>query len=295
MRKAFTPLVLLAACGNSQTAPTGQVLATNACAHDQITVNSGYVAWLDSCNGSVDILAKSGGTPTILASGGVIASALAVDEQFAYFGELDNIKRVPLSGGTPTELANVEENLSTGLADQFAIDSANLYASNGTSLLQMPKDGSAPFQAIGTSEIGARIIADSNAIYWAMVSAIHKLAKSDGAVDQQLVVLDRPDNFLYEPISLTATDLFYIDNQLYAIPTAGGAPIVVDSNAGGQPGLATDATYAYWAQGNTVVRGDDTGAIDQLAFSQDGVNGIAVDADSVYYADIDGQLFRADL
>jgi hypothetical protein len=301
MRKGYLPLflvlplVLPAACGNnSPTAPPGQVLVSNACAHDQVAVNSAYVVWLDSCAGTVDVLAKSGGAPTILA-GGFDASTLVIDDQFAYVGDITNIKRVPLTGGTPSQVAAVEEDLATGLADQYTVDSANLYASNGVSLLQMPKDGSAPFQAIGTSEIGARIVADSDAIYWAMVSAIHRLSKTKGAEDQQLVVLDRPDNFLYEPLAVTSTSLFYIDNQLYAIPKAGGAPVVVDSNAGGQPGLATDTQYAYWAQGNTLVRGDETGAIDQLAFSQDGINGIAVDAASVYYADIAGQLFRADL
>lgn len=294
MRMGYLPVVLLAACANSPTAPPGQVLVSNACAHDQVAVNSAYVAWLDTCGGTVDVLAKSGGTPTILASG-FDASALVIDDEYAYFGDVTDIKRVPLSGGTPTQIASVEEDLSTGLADQFTVDTTNLYASNGVSLLEMPKDGSAPFQAIGTSEIGARIVADSDAIYWATIDTIQRLSKVKGAADQQLVVLDRPDNFLYEPIAVTSTSLFYVDNQLYAVPKAGGAPVIVDSNAGGQPGLATDTQYAYWAQGDTVVRGDETGAVDQLAYSQDGIFGIAVDDSSVYYADIAGQLFRADL
>jgi hypothetical protein len=298
MRMGYLSLVLsfvvFGACANSPTAPPGQVLVSNACANDQIAVNSAYIAWLDTCGGTVDVLAKSGGSPTILA-GGFDASALVIDDQCAYVGDIANIKRIPLSGGTPSQVATVEEDLSTGLADQYTVDTTNLYASDGNSLLQMPKDGSAPFQAIATSEIGARIVSDSDAIYWAMVSAIHRLAKNDSAVDQQLVVLDRPDNFLYEPIALTSTSLFYIDNQLYSIPKTGGAPVVVDANAGGQPGLATDTQYAYWAQGNTVVRGDETGAMNQLAYSQDGIFGIAVDDTSVYYSDVAGQLFRADL
>jgi hypothetical protein len=294
MWKAFTPLVLLAACSNSPTAPAGQVLVSHACANDQVAVNSTYVAWLDTCGSTVDLLPKAGGAPMTLA-GGFSASVLLLDEQYAYFGDFNNIERVPLSGGAATQLASVEEDLATGLADQVAVDSTNLYASNGVSLLQMPKDGRTAFQPIATSEIGARIIVDNDAIYWAMTSAIHRLAKTQGSTDQQLVVLDRPDNFLYEPIAVTATSLFYIDNQLYAIPKQGGAPVVVDTNAGGQPGLATDSQYAYWAQGNTLVRGDETGTTDQLAFSQDGIDGIAVDGTTAYYSDISGQLLSVDL
>jgi hypothetical protein len=299
MRKAIPASIILgaslAACASNPTAPSGQLLATNACAHNQVAANGAFIAWFDSCGDTLDVMPvdqSSGVTALASTKGGTV---LVLDDQYAYYGELDNIERIPLAGGAPTQLATVEESLASGLADQIAVDSGNLYTSNGTSLLEMPKNGDTPFRSIATSEIGARIIVDSDAIYWAMVSAIHRMSKIQGSVDQTLVVLDRPDNFLYEPLAATTTMLFYVDNELFAIPKQGGAPVVVDPNAGGQPGLATDADYAYWAQGNTVVRGDQTGMIDQLAYSQDGVGGIAIDTTSVYYSDEAGQLFRADL
>jgi hypothetical protein len=296
MRKTMAlGLVVFGACtSDNPTAPQGKVLASNACAHNQVAVNSAFIAWFDSCGDTLDVLPKAGGAPAALV-GTAGGSVLVLDDQYAYFGDLDNIKRVPLAGGAATQLTKVEEELTSGLADQLAIDSTKLYSSNGTSLLAMPKDGSAPFETIAPSEIGARIIVDTDAIYWAMVSAIHRMAKTEGSTDQTLVVLDRPDNFLYEPLGLTATTLYYIDNQLYAIPKTGGAPVVVDPHAGGQPGLATDSNYAYWAQTNTLVRGTETGTIEPLAFSPDGIEGIAVDASSVYWADGGGQLLRQEL
>lgn len=155
-------------------------------------------------NGAVKKVPTSGGATTVLASGLGGPAALAIDATSVYFtlaGSLGKIMKVPLAGGTPVTLCaqpataaievdahdvywgdlalsdNVGKipigggtttSLATGLVTGLALDSTNLYWSDGNvkGLLKVPIGGGTPSTIWTGSDAPFGLVVDATNLYW---------------------------------------------------------------------------------------------------------------------------------
>jgi len=108
---------------------------------DRLVLDDAYVYWptvgVDG-TGSISRVEKTGGAPTLVASGLAQPTSLAVDDQNVYFAttssSVGGIARVPKSGGDVEVLASCLD-----APVELVIDSTSVYFTSGTSVYALPK------------------------------------------------------------------------------------------------------------------------------------------------------------
>ncbi len=124
-----------------------------------------------------DIIARTGtSSPTTLASGQTLACALRVDALSAYWAtqtQPAKIVTVPLSGGTPTTLASVNDVVG------LAIDAQNLYWTefSAGNVVKMSKAGGTPTVLASHQPATAAIAVDDTFVYW--INGVGDIVASD--------------------------------------------------------------------------------------------------------------------
>ena len=191
-------------------------------------------------------------TPTVLASGVISPSGIAVDNTYVYFGEgsagTSTIRKVPKAGGTVTTIV-------AGLNSVYrlTLDANNIYWTDiaGGLIQSIPKTGGSPTTLATDPSAPGGIAVDSQNVYWT-----------------EMVV---PGNVVAAPI--------------------GGGPVTYLGLAVNTPGLATDGTFVYWTESAYAVGQVNSNYIGKGSIPSTLASGLfapydlVMDSTSVYWVD----------
>ena len=223
-----------------------------------MAIRDGALYWSGSNGVYRRDLGGAGGSATKIAGSSSADRAIAVDSNFVYWSSGSSIRKVPLAGGTATDVATGTDAL------YLATDGTNVYWSDfdmqGGAFVMAPVGGGTPtVLATGLSNPGD-ITVDATNVYFANSSTLFgtKFWKVPRGGGTPVMVALSPDFGAYE-IAVDATDIYWAGyNRIGKAPIAGGSVTTFATGQLGAMSIAVDATNVYWL--NT-----DGGALMKLA------------------------------
>jgi len=233
-----------------------------------IALDDTHVYWN---RGGIRRVAKSGGAAELI-DGSTDACGLAVDAEALFYttgctqGPVDrprfSVVRVPKSGGAAVELASSQGELSR----QIAVDSRYAYWLSGGSLTRRRKDAMEPAESVGDQHAktdggweGALAVRGGVA-YWSGANGIFRtpvdgeLAKAPSerlSSDTGVGVLAPDERDLYWLVNSTSDGEPPATCTVCRAPLGGGDAETVHEGDYMQ-GLAVDASFVFWSEGDTV-------------------------------------------
>jgi hypothetical protein len=223
---------------------------------DDVAVRGSQLYWLD---GDVMTAPVDGGSPSVLVT--TQARSLAVDDVSLYWTDTTSVLSVPMSGGTPAQLASSQINPGA-----IAVDDTYVYwADISTGDIQrVPKQGTgAAPTTLSTGAHAAGLASDGVTLFW----------------------LDVPPSLK--------------NSAVMSVPIAGGTASTVASGFDGGITLALDGVYVYWTCRAGVLRAPKSGGTaTTLVSSQPTQNlyGLALGASGMYWTEsLSGNVMREDL
>jgi hypothetical protein len=169
---------------------TSTTLASDFSSASNMTADATNVYVSDyALSGRIAKIPVGGGTETTLASGQIYPYTIVVDGSFVYWVNYGNVifsptfsvtgaalMRVPVAGGTPTQLAASADDLH-GLV----VDASYVYYTSRSEVRKVPKAGGAPIVLAGGLDFPFQIVQTATSLYWtnysASTGAILRLAK----------------------------------------------------------------------------------------------------------------------
>ena len=286
------------ACGHSCTeAPTptcaggycASALGSTGFTGARLAVDATNVYWTTTA--AVMQAPIAGGSATTLASG-QLAQAVAVDATNVYFTSSlvgAALLSVPIGGGTARTLS------STFGGNHIAVRAGYVYGTlgnaggaTGPAVGKLPTSGGTPVSLGSSPEALTGLTVDATNVYWATESAVMKAPIAGGGTTTTLVSGNG------SPLTVDTNNVYYGFHGLGGSNTYG--PVLELSLAGGMPttlatgmhmidGIAVDAANVYWADNSgSVLRVPiGGGAVTTLATKQVFGGDIAVDATHVYW------------
>ncbi len=292
MRIPLAIALLVAACGGEEREEREE-LAPGLCADQMVTAGAVLFAldqdalWRVPLNGV--------GAPTRAGDINLDSSALLVqDDGYLYVNSVDEVVRVPKSGGSPEPLYAARPDPS-GLT----ITGATLFWREGTAILEAPAAGGAVSTAIADAP-GGRLAADADRVYWTSGPELWSATRAGGVMALVGTAGDDLRDLAVDESDVWAT--IYNDEDEHGIylvrfPKAGGDPQQFFEESfldvfRGTSALVVTSTEVFWAGSHS--RDDTRGA---YAIAKGGGSprvvvsglqrpgGLAVDEDYVYVAD----------
>jgi len=258
-----------------------------------IAVDANNVYWTNNYinGGKVMQVAKTGGTPILLAQTGG-PSDVAVDATYVYFGQTNGsgLYRVPIGGGTVDTLTQSPN------ANAIAIDSNNLYTVGGGSVWQEAKAGGTA-QLLISAEGGAlRIAVDASYVYFTEAlnpGFVKRLPIGGNTLTTLVSNLNQPQGIAVDANFVYLTTLA---GELSKVPLAGGTVTPIATGLNAPSSIALDSTTIYWVNSATFQQGQGSimkvplsgGTPTVLAAGLDTPYGIAIDATYVYWTNMIG-------
>jgi hypothetical protein len=269
------------------------VVVGDACTPDSLAVDDTSIYWVSLCNGgSINSISKTTGVRTVLVSSEPQAWAIAIDSDSVYWEHVDTIVKVAKSGGTPIVLASGVAS-PDGQPKTLLVDDLAVYWSNAgdDALMTVPKDGGAPPRRIATSSCIPIPALTSNYLYWLDCSTFYRQPLGGSSVER---LVDLGASSIDDFVVTDAALVYWIKapdgtDSLYSIgTTTAGAPTLIDGDVATGSVAITDGTFAYWWQGNAIVResinGGGAGTVVDVSASGF-VFDMAGDARDVYWVD----------
>jgi hypothetical protein len=268
-----------------------------------LVVNETSIYWMNAGGGTSPLpvgtvmsAPLAGGPATTLASDPNGAGPIALDGTNVYWADPAALMKVPLGGGSPTQVASV---LPWG-ANAFTVSPTSVYwtSQNPMGVSQVPLTGGSP-TVLSTDQSPVGIAVDATDVYWCDgVGSVMKMPLDGGTP----VTLASVKGLPCAQLTVDAANVYWTTSSLsqafsvMKVPLDGGTPVTLaPSNPGGTNGIAVDTTRVYWTLITAPYRPDGGavmsvpiagGAATTLATGQAGIGGIAVDATSVYWADM---------
>jgi hypothetical protein len=181
-------------------APNADVAATAS--------DGSFVYWTDTVHGTLSRVAMDGSGVISLYSAQVIATPIALDDLYVYFGNGVSILRVAKTGGASTAIASAAGSASSLV---LGVDANNVYWSGGGTgapLYVAAKDGTgSPSRVTVPHGPIFSLFVDADALYFGDGQTVVRTAKTAGSVE---LPLSPPMN-------------------------------------GGPGGVVVDSSYVYWA------------------------------------------------
>jgi hypothetical protein len=238
----------------------------------------------------------AGGSAITLASG-QFAQAVAVDATNVYFtSSLINsaLVSVPIGGGTPRTVS------PTFGGNYIAVRAGYVYGTLGLgggtpTVGKLLTSGGTP-APLGLSPAALNGLAvDATNVYWGTASSVMKAPIAGGGTATPLVSVNG------SPVAVDASNLYYGFHGLgggntygpvLQLPLAGGTPTTLATGLHMVDGIAVDAANVYWADNSgSVLRVPiGGGAVTTLATKQVLCGDIAVDATHVYFTTVSAVL-----
>jgi hypothetical protein len=188
--------------------------------------------------------------------------AMARDDSYLYwvegrFPDPGVIKRIPLAGGSVTDVATV----TNGIVGNILINGSDLivteivypYPDNYRILKIATSDGSATILATrAQSPYPLKLTADATTLYWFDSAGIYSLPMSGGSVTTLATISGTPSD-----ITVDTSNVIWLENDgfvgsIFEIPKVGGTPSVMASDLFTPYGgvLTTSASKLYFTEGD---------------------------------------------
>ena len=119
-----------------------QLVSHPGCGSIDLVVASGTLYWTEQAKGTVNSIAVTGGTPTVIATGQSMPGPLAVDATAVYWGNAGDktVMKQPL----PTGAASIFVPANGDVVNALLVDSGVLYIGRGYSAQKIPTSGGTP-------------------------------------------------------------------------------------------------------------------------------------------------------
>ncbi len=158
--------------------PLAQEMLTSP---NRIAIDATYIYWSEDAGFSGDSVKRvalaGGGAIETLAANLSPVEDLEVDDANVYILADADLLKIPLAGGDAVPVV-------VGLGSSFVLDGEQVYATNGTTVVQVAKSGGNPTTLATGQTSATSIIVDATTIYWldrgsllAPDGAVRKLAK----------------------------------------------------------------------------------------------------------------------
>jgi hypothetical protein len=147
---------------------------------DAFTIDSSNVYWF-SGGTSVMTMPLGGGAQNAVTTGHGCYDVTVIGGYIYCFDSSGIVLRVPIGGGVATTLATGLTAGANAIAG-FAVDAANLYWMDGTSVWSLPITGGAPASiATGETLIGVSPALDATFVYWTTTATVMKAPLAGGS------------------------------------------------------------------------------------------------------------------
>ena len=240
--------------GTVRTVPKGggslTLLASGLNRVQSIAVDSSVVYWTD---GALKSVAKTGGTPTLLAPDG---AAFALDSTNVYYATsgTPSINSIPKGGGTTTLLTTITGSYELAVASGYVYWTTGNIVGDG-SVNRVPTGGGAAAQ-LATSPSPLRtfgLAVDSSSAYWSESTKLLKIPVAGGASQELTADIDNFDFAMDSKYVYWVTDLGVVQK----VPIGGGGVTTVASGPDTDSGtrVAVDDTFVYWTVSQTLEGG----------------------------------------
>jgi hypothetical protein len=239
--------------GGASCEPVVLATAQGLCA---ITADETAVYWTSNLDGEVVRFESRAGARSVLATGLNRPCALAVDTMSVYWAEYlvpgptspDGqvaIRKVPLEGGTPVDLAS-----APGHPVGIAVDATSVYWLAGdsddlTEIMQAPLTGGSAATLVSGQQSIRALAADGTRVYWVdyAAGAVLTAAVADGAPIVRASSQTHPWSIAVDVTSVYWTS----EHAVLAAPITGGDARRIASSATLSPlNVAVDAASVYW-------------------------------------------------
>ncbi len=211
-----------------------------------------YFSTYSADGGAIMSMPKDGGAPTLIAA--VASGRLAVDDSYVYANSGMSLIRVAKTGGTPEVLASTGDVTSFVIDDSYVywidlppLDGGFLRPAN---VLRVAKDGGPPetlaSDAWGISALGI----DDGGVYWGALTNDEsgRLVRFDKASAATTTVCTGNDCLAPEAIAADGTHVFWtgVDRIDVANPDADGGFTPVVRTSSSVPDMKVHAGKVFW-------------------------------------------------
>jgi hypothetical protein len=226
----------------------------------KLVADDTYVYWLDyGCapnrDGTVKRIAKSGGTPEVLASGQITPIDLDVDQQHVYWTEgvtnyKGTLKRVVKTGGTVEALASQQD----GPGAVVLYNGYVYWPTMDDEIWRIKTSGGSREWVTGWAFMRVWYLAvDDKQVYWIRctetgpcpTTSIYSAELDSGELHQ--VAEETPSQYFGALVG--DGDFLYageLNGTIVRIPKLGGSPVTVVRAEGTAKGIALDSEFVYW-------------------------------------------------
>jgi hypothetical protein len=230
-----------------------------------------------------------------LASNQVSPLAIAVQGSDVYWTSdvpsTGAVVSAPTAGGAPTTLAS---NLNSPTV--IAVDSSSVYWAENTtsgSVAKVGLSGGTPTTFASGQNTPSGLAVSGSKVFWSDygANAVMEDATSGGSASLFQLTSAGP-----LAMAADATNVYWVagsgsEGTLFQAPVGGGAPTPVTS-VGLVNGIAVDATSLYFTDGSEVNKVPIGGGSPNPLASCLGADGVAVDSSNVYFACSSGDIIR---
>tara|TARA_R110002096_G_scaffold433887_2_gene653709 strand:- start:15124 stop:16128 length:1005 start_codon:yes stop_codon:yes gene_type:complete len=253
----------VAADADTQAESETTVLATGQGYPTSIALSASHVYWANQVGGTIMRAPLGGGEAEVLASGQQTPVDVKINETHVFWANSTSIASVPLAGGAPTILAEVEETPGLRALDAIALSDTSLYFSHAAtgSINEVPLQGGDPRVFVDGQEGPGDLAVANGEVYWINRvvsstsvgrSSIARMSTTGGSPQTVVGELKAP---WY--LSVVQDDILFTDlgadprlprGQVMRVAIVGGsAEVLADGQEAPSAVVGDDEGRVYWA------------------------------------------------
>jgi hypothetical protein len=247
-----------------------------------------FLARQGGIDDAIYTLPDQGGTPVVLTTP---AAALAAFEGQLYFEGADGIDIMAESGGSPTLVADsLASAVDIHVAD-IAVDSSGMYfaredSEGGGQVLLFASGDTEPTKVSPLAAAPDHMALDADNVYWVAGGVVHKAPKTGGQDEWLATFNAESDGIAVDEGYVYWTSL---DNygSVRRVAKQGGDTQILVQGINHPRSVAVDATHVYFsAEGAGKIERVPKagGAVERMAIDQDGPSSLALSDDRVFWA-----------
>lgn len=181
-------------------------------------------------------------------------------------------------------------------AGPLVVDATNVYWTGGSNCIDSPCEDqsqvmqcskcgcSAPTVLAGEADFFGGLAIDATSVYWTNAGSVMRVPIGGGAIATLAAAAARD-------IAVDSTAVYWTDSStVMRVPLAGGNPTTLATGLASPGVIAVDDTHLYWSDNvaGTITRAALDGGSPTVLATGQSPSAIAVDAESVYWTNVNG-------